>query len=303
MTDTLQPLWLALGFRPVVLWSDLLIYLLFLSGGVWLRLALRREYWRRAVRQVVANRLAMLSFGVVCVYATVGLLDADIYGPSIPGLMGTRALPKVIQHEGKKLFEPLVAHDVKLMSIGFLLEPDAPVIWRGPMVHSAVRQLLGDTHWGDLDYLIVDLPPGTGDAQLTLVQSLQLAGAVIVTQPQDVALDIAIKALKMFRHLKVRILGILENMSYFICDHCNTRHDIFSHGGARRAAQELEVPFLGEVPLAPDIRESSDEGRPVTALNPDSPQAAAFRSVAHSLAAQVSIAAARRRRTISLRAV
>ncbi len=235
--------------------------------------------------------------------ATVGLLDADIYGPSIPGLMGTRALPKVIQHDGKKLFEPLEAHDVKLMSIGFLLEPDAPVIWRGPMVHSAVRQLLGDTHWGDLDYLIVDLPPGTGDAQLTLVQSLQLSGAVIVTQPQDVALDIAVKALKMFRHLKVRILGILENMSYFICDHCDTRHDIFSHGGAQRAAQELEVPFLGEVPLAPDIRESSDEGRPVTALRPDSPQAAAFRSVAHSLAAQVSIAAARRRRTISLRAV
>ena len=138
---------------------------------------------------------------------------------------------------------------------------------------------------------------------MTLVQSLQLAGAVIVTQPQDVALDIAIKALKMFRHLKVRILGILENMSYFICDHCDTRHDIFSHGGAQRAAQELEVPFLGEVPLAPDIRESSDEGRPVTALRPDSPQAAAFRSVAHSLAAQVSIAAARKRRTISLRAV
>ena len=168
--------------------------------------------------------------------ATVGAAGCRHLRSEYSGLMGTRALPKVIQHDGKKLFEPLVAHDVKLMSIGFLLEPDAPVIWRGPMVHSAVRQLLGDTHWGDLDYLIVDLPPGTGDAQLTLVQSLQLSGAVIVTQPQDVALDIAIKALKMFRHLKVRILGILENMSYFICDHCDTRHDIFSHGGrsARR---------------------------------------------------------------------
>lgn len=235
--------------------------------------------------------------------ATVGLLDADIYGPSIPGLMGTRALPKVIEQDGKKLFQPLIAHGVKLMSIGFLLEADAPVIWRGPMVHSAVRQLLGDTHWSDLDYLIVDLPPGTGDAQLTLIQALKLSGAVIVTQPQDVALDIAIKALKMFRHLKVRILGMLENMSYFICDNCDARHDIFSHGGAQRAAQELEVPFLGEIPLAPDIRESSDAGQPVTALNPESPQANSFRNVAESLAAQVSIAAARQRRTISLRAV
>ena len=235
--------------------------------------------------------------------ASVGLLDADIYGPSIPGLMGVRALPKVIEDGERKLFKPLEAHGVKLMSIGFLVDQDAPVIWRGPMVHSAVRQLLGDTQWGDLDYLIVDLPPGTGDAQLTLTQALQLSGAVIVTQPQDVALAIAVKALKMFRHLKVHILGILENMSYFMCDHCGTRHDIFSHGGGQRAAQELEVPFLGEVPLAPDIRESSDEGTPVTALNADSPQAAAFRSVAESLAAQVSIAASRQRRTISLRAV
>lgn len=235
--------------------------------------------------------------------AQVGLLDADIYGPSIPGLMGVREMPRVIGNGEQQRFVPLHAHGVKLMSIGFLLDPDTPVIWRGPLVHSAVRQLLGQTDWGELDYLLVDLPPGTGDAQLTLVQSIPLTGAVIVSQPQEVALAIAIKALKMFTHLKVRILGLLENMSYFVCTKCGERHDIFDHGGAHRAAQELEVPFLGEIPLSPIVRETSDAGTPVVAAAPESPAAQVFTDVAKALAQQVSITAARQRQVIPLRAV
>jgi ATP-binding protein involved in chromosome partitioning len=171
------------------------------------------------------------------------------------------------------------------------------------MVHSGIRQMLGQTDWGELDYLVVDMPPGTGDATLTLAQSLTLTGVVIVSQPQDVSLNIAIKALRAFQSLKVKVLGIVENMSYFVCDNCDKRHDIFSHGGARRAAEELEVPFLGEVPLSLDVRESSDTGTPVVLLKPDSPQAKAFTEVAKALAAQVSILGFKQRKTIPLRAV
>jgi ATP-binding protein involved in chromosome partitioning len=236
--------------------------------------------------------------------ASVGLLDADIYGPSVPGLMGVQGKLTVNETaNGPKMVPPL-AHGVKVMSLGFLLDdPSQPVIWRGPMVGSGVKQLLGDSEWGELDYLLVDMPPGTGDATLTLAQSIPLSGVVIVSQPQDVSLAIAVKALKAFQSLKVRVLGVLENMSYFVCDHCDTRHEIFSHGGAQKKAAELGVPFLGEIPLSGDIREASDAGTPVTALKPDSAQAQAFADIAKALAAQVSIAGFQQRKTIPLRAV
>ncbi|MDQ3702182.1 MAG: Mrp/NBP35 family ATP-binding protein [Chloroflexota bacterium] len=236
--------------------------------------------------------------------ASVGLLDADIYGPSVPGLMGVHAQLTVTETPAGPKMVPPEAHGVKVMSLGFLLpDPSQPVIWRGPMVASGVRQLLGDADWGELDYLLVDMPPGTGDATLTLAQAIPLSGVVVVSQPQDVSLGIAVKALKAFQQLKVRILGILENMSYFVCDDCGKRHEVFSHGGARLKAEELEVPFLGEIPLAVDIREASDSGTPIVALHPDSPQALAFRDIGEALAAQVSIAGFKQRRTIPLRAV
>jgi ATP-binding protein involved in chromosome partitioning len=236
--------------------------------------------------------------------ARVGLLDADIYGPSVPGLMGVSGKLMVKETpQGPKMVPP-EAHGVRVMSLGFLLDdPSQPVIWRGPMVGSGVRQLLGDADWGELDYLLVDMPPGTGDATLTLAQSIPLSGVVIVSQPQEVALAIAIKALKAFQSLKVRVLGILENMSFFLCDECGKRHDIFSHGGARAAAERYGVPFLGEIPLSPDIREASDNGTPVVALKPESPQAIAFGEIARALAAQVSIAGFKQRQVIPLRAV
>jgi ATP-binding protein involved in chromosome partitioning len=249
---------------------------------------------------------ANLAIALARTGARVGLVDADIYGPTIPGLLGLTGYRPMVHEtpEGKPVMEPAQAHGIKVMSIGFFVEdPSQPVIWRGPMVGSGVRQLMGDADWGELDYLLVDMPPGTGDATLTLAQSVPLAGVIIVSQPQDVSLAIALKALKAFQSLKAPILGILENMSYFICDNCDTRHDIFSHGGARKVAEQYEVPFLGEIPLAMDIRESSDAGVPVVALKPESPQAIAFTDVAKALAAQISIRAARRRSVIPLRAV
>jgi ATP-binding protein involved in chromosome partitioning len=202
------------------------------------------------------------------------------------------------------MFEPPVAHGVKVMSLGFLLDdPSQPVIWRGPMVGSGISQLLSQSDWGELDYLLVDLPPGTGDATLTLAQRIPLSGVVIVSQPQRVSLDIAIKALKAFQSLKVRILGVLENMSTFVCDDCGKEHHIFSHGGARLAAEQLEVPFLGDIPLSLDICEASDAGTPVVSLKPDSAQAQSFMRIAEGVAAQVSIASLRQRTTIPLRAV
>ena len=190
------------------------------------------------------------------------------------------------------------------MSLGFLLDdPSQPVIWRGPMVGSGISQLLGQSDWGELDYLLVDLPPGTGDATLTLAQRIPLSGVVIVSQPQRASLEIAIKALKAFQSLKVRVLGVLENMSTFVCDTCGTEHQLFSHGGAKDAAERLEVPFLGEIPLSLDVCAASDAGIPLVALKPEAAQAVAFTRIAEALAAQVSIATLRQRTAIPLRAV
>jgi ATP-binding protein involved in chromosome partitioning len=225
--------------------------------------------------------------------ARVGLLDADVYGPSVPSLMG---IHDGIRAEDRQLI-PNEAHGVKLMSLGFMTEANRPVIWRGPMVGQAVKQMLGDVRWGELDYLLVDLPPGTGDASLTLVQSIPLSGMVVVTTPQDVALGIATKALQMFRGLNVPILGIIENMSYFQCPECGHQSHIFSHGGGAKASAAEKVPYLGEVPLDTDIRLSGDEGQPVLVRDPGSPQAEAFEALARKLAAQVSI---RTSRTIPL---
>jgi len=205
------------------------------------------------------------------------VLDADIYGPSMPRLLGLKGQPQQIA--GNQL-EPLQAYGLKVMSMGFLVDEETPMIWRGPMVMSALSQMLKDVAWGELDVLVVDMPPGTGDAQLTMAQQVPLAGAVIVSTPQDLALIDARKGLNMFRRVNVRVLGLVENMSTFICPHCGQRSDIFGHGGAKAEAQRLGVPFLGEVPLTLAVRESSDEGRPVVASDPSSPAADAFRGVA-----------------------
>jgi ATP-binding protein involved in chromosome partitioning len=207
----------------------------------------------------------------------VGLLDADIYGPSMPRLLGLKGQPQ--QVDGNKL-KPMEAYGLKVMSMGFLVDEETPMIWRGPMVMSALSQMLKDVAWGELDVLVVDMPPGTGDAQLTMAQQVPLAGAVIVSTPQDLALIDARKGLAMFRKVNVPVLGIVENMSTFVCPHCGERSDIFGHGGARADAERLGVPFLGEVPLTLEIRETSDAGRPVVATEPNSPAAAAYREVA-----------------------
>jgi ATP-binding protein involved in chromosome partitioning len=212
-----------------------------------------------------------------------GLLDADLYGPSIPILTGINRMPA---NNGRKIL-PLEAHGIRLMSLGFLMPDGAPVIWRGPMVSGAIQQFLQDVEWGSLDYLLIDLPPGTGDAQLTLAQSLPLAGAVIVMTPQDLAMHIASKALAMFQQLKVPILGIIENMSSFVCPHCATPSAIFRQGGARRASERLRVPFLGEIPLDPRVCQTSDRGEPIVTSIPDSPVAEAFRRISEALAERV----------------
>jgi len=207
----------------------------------------------------------------------VGILDADIYGPSMPRLLGLKGQPQQIS--GNKL-APMEAYGLKVMSMGFLVDEETPMIWRGPMVMSALSQMLKDVAWGELDVLVVDMPPGTGDAQLTMAQQVPLAGAVIVSTPQDLALIDARKGLNMFRKVNVPVLGIVENMSTFICPHCGQPSNIFGHGGARAEAARLGVPFLGEVPLTLAIRETSDEGRPVVATDPSSAGAAAFREIA-----------------------
>jgi ATP-binding protein involved in chromosome partitioning len=222
--------------------------------------------------------------------ARTGLLDADIYGPSIPIMLGTHAAPPGMRGN---MILPIDVHGVKAMSIGFLAGPEMPVIWRGPMVHKMVSQLLGNVAWGDLDYLVIDLPPGTGDAQLTLTQSAPLSGAVIVTTPQDVALEDVYRGVRMFEQVKVPILGIIENMSYYACAHCGHRDEIFSHGGGRRAAAKYEVPFLGEIPIVPAIRAAGDRGVPIVAAEPESAAAQAFVTVARSVAAQLSTLAMR----------
>ena len=221
--------------------------------------------------------LALLNLG-----HRVAVLDADIYGPSMPRLFGLKQKPEVI--EGKTM-RPLEAFGLKIMSIGFLVEEETPMIWRGPMVMSAITQMLREVAWGDVDIMIVDMPPGTGDAQLTMAQSVPLAGSVIVSTPQDLALIDARRGIAMFRRTEVPILGIVENMSTFVCPHCGTKTDIFSHGGARHEAERLGVPYLGEVPLALPIRETSDAGRPIVVADPQGPHAQAYTEIARRLVA------------------
>jgi ATP-binding protein involved in chromosome partitioning len=209
----------------------------------------------------------------------IGLLDADVFGPSAPRLFGLTEKPKVEQ----SFLVPLVAHGIKVISIGLMIEEEAPVVWRGPMVMSAITQLLREVSWGELDCLVVDMPPGTGDVQLTMAQSAPLAGAIIVSTPQDLALIDARRGIAMFDKVKIPVLGIVENMSYFICPHCQGRSDIFAHGGARHEAEKRNVAFLGEVPLDIAIRETSDAGRPIVAAAPDSPHARAFHAIAQAV--------------------
>ena len=218
--------------------------------------------------------------------ARVGLLDADIYGPNVPTMMGVDHLPPA----GESKLNPAEAYGVKLMSIGFMVKPDQPLIWRGPMLHSAIRQFLSDVEWGELDYLIVDLPPGTGDAALSLAQSMPLSGTVIVTLPQQVSLEDARRGLEMFRQLNVPVFGVVENMSYLELPD-GTRMDIFGTGGGERLAQEAGVPFIGAIPMDPTVRQGGDAGTPVVISNPDSPVAKALNAVAENVAAHISIAA------------
>ncbi len=218
--------------------------------------------------------------------ARVGLLDADIYGPNVPTMMGLQKLPAA---QADKL-QPAEAFGVKVMSIGFLVKPDQPLIWRGPMLHSAIRQFLTDVNWGELDYLIIDLPPGTGDAGLSLAQSLPLSGGVIVTLPQQVSLDDARRGLEMFRQLDVPIFGVVENMSYLELPDGN-RVDVFGSGGGERLAQESGVPFIGAIPMDPSVRAGGDNGTPVTISHPESAVASALTRVAMDIAAKISVAA------------
>jgi ATP-binding protein involved in chromosome partitioning len=217
--------------------------------------------------------------------ASVGLLDADIYGPNIPLMMGVHERPR----SGNGRILPPEGYGVKLMSMGFLVEEGTPIIWRGPMIHSALRQFLSDVDWGELDYMVVDLPPGTGDASLSLTQSLALTGAVIVTTPQDVALADVVKGIAMFNQLEVPVLGVVENMSYFVCGHCSERTEIFSHGGGKTVAERMNVPFLGEVPIDPVVRAGGDSGRPVVVAEPDSPAGKAISEIATKVAAAISV--------------
>ena len=228
---------------------------------------------------------ANLALGMKANGLRVGVLDADIYGPSMPRMLGISGRPQMAD---AKILRPMENYGLKCMSIGFLVPEDTPMIWRGPMVMSALQQMLRDVAWGELDIMIVDMPPGTGDAQLTMAQQVSLAGAVIVSTPQDIALIDARKGLGMFTKVNVPVLGIVENMSYFLCPHCGERSDIFSHGGARREAERLGTDFLGEVPLDLAIRETSDEGRPITVSQPDSPYAQTFRDIAAKVWEKVS---------------
>jgi ATP-binding protein involved in chromosome partitioning len=214
---------------------------------------------------------------------SVGLLDADIYGPSLPQMLGTREKPRAV---GQRII-PISRWGLKAMSIGFLVEEETPMIWRGPMVMGALEQMMGQVEWGPLDVMVVDMPPGTGDAQLTMSQRVPLAGAVIVSTPQDVALLDARRGVRMFQKVNVPILGIVENMSVFCCPNCGHRSEIFGHGGARREAERLGVPFLGEIPLLLAIRELADAGTPIVLARPDSAEAKAYRDIARQVSASV----------------
>jgi len=221
-----------------------------------------------------------LALGLRALGLDVGILDADIYGPSMPKLFGLHGKPRVISG---RILEPLERYGVKVMSIGFMVDEETPMIWRGPMVMSAITQMLREVAWGELDVLVVDMPPGTGDAQLTMAQATPLAGAIIVSTPQDLALLDARRGVGMFRRTEIPILGIVENMATFICPNCGSVSHIFGHGGARKEAEKLGVPFLGEVPLDMTIRETSDSGRPVTALEPDGPHGTIYRKMAEQI--------------------
>jgi len=214
--------------------------------------------------------------------ATVGLLDADIYGPNIPMIIGARKQPE--QRDGK--IEPAQAHGVKVISMAFFVPEETAVVWRGPMVHTAIQQFFRDVLWGELDYLLIDLPPGTGDAQLTISQLVPLTGAITVTTPQEVALYDVRKGLMMFQKVNVPLLGVIENMSYFVCGHCGERTEIFSTGGGERAAEKFGVPFLGRIPIDPAIRAGGDSGTPIMIADPASPQSKAFKEIATALDAR-----------------
>src|SRR6202162_3332962 len=225
-----------------------------------------------------------LALGLSALGLRVGILDADIYGPSMPRLLAIRERPQTI---GGTRLKPITRYGLSVMSIGFLIDEETPMIWRGPMVISALTQMLREVEWGTLDVMVVDMPPGTGDAQLTMAQQVPLKGAVIVSTPQDLALIDARRGISMFRRVNVPVLGIIENMSYFLCPQCGTRTDIFAHGGARREAERLGVPFLGEVALHMDIREKSDSGLPVVATMPDGPLATVYRDIAAKVRDQI----------------
>ena len=231
---------------------------------------------------------ANLALALAKTGARIGLMDADVYGPTIPTLLGITQQPEV---DAQNRMTPVEQYGVKVISMGFFMKPEDAVIWRGPMLHKTVQQFLGGVLWGELDYLLVDLPPGTGDVQLSLCQSIPITGAVIVSTPQDVALNVAQKAIAMFKKLNAPILGIVENMSAFVCSHCGTREEIFGSGGARKIAERLAIPFLGEIPLATTIRQTSDAGKPIVLSQPESAAAEAFTAVAKQLAAQISIRA------------
>jgi len=225
-----------------------------------------------------------LALGLSALGLKVGILDADIYGPSLPKLLAIRERPQTI---GGTRLKPITRYGLTVMSIGFLIDEDTAMIWRGPMVISALTQMLREVEWGKLDVMVVDMPPGTGDAQLTMAQQVPLKGAVIVSTPQDLALIDARRGVSMFKRVNVPVLGIVENMSYFLCPSCGTRADIFGHGGARREAERLGVPFLGEVPLHMAIREKSDAGLPVVATEPDSSHAKIYRDIAAKVQDQI----------------
>ncbi len=236
-----------------------------------------------------------LALALAATGAKVGLLDGDVYGPNLPQMLGAHGQPEAT---AEKTIIPLQAHGVKVISMGMLVPPDQPVIWRGPMLHGAVQQFMRDVAWGELDYLIVDLPPGTGDVSLSMAQSVPVAGAVLVTTPQGVSVSDVRKAVGMFRQLNIPVLGVVENMSYFVCGHCQERTEIFGHGGGARMAEELGIPFLGEVPIDTRVRSGGDEGQPIVVAAPDTPAAGAFRKVARRVAAQISISAMRVLRVI-----
>jgi ATP-binding protein involved in chromosome partitioning len=220
--------------------------------------------------------------------AKVGLMDADIYGPSVPTLMGLKNTPPLVDQKKQKII-PLEKYGIKTISIGYLMREEDAAVWRGPMVGRMLQQFVDDVDWGELDYLFLDFPPGTGDAQLSLAQIIPISGSVIVTTPQDVALADVVRGVAMFQKVQVPTLGVVENMSYYQCPHCEERSEIFGHGGGRRKAEELHIPFLGEIPLEIGTRIGSDEGKPITVTQPDSPQSKVFHQITQKVVEQLKV--------------